>query len=101
MDILLWLQEWYHKQCDGDWEHMYGAKIYNVDNPGWAVEVDLHETDLEEKVFDRIQYDKGDEDWLLCFVENGVFQGNGDSLKLFRILEIFENWAEQECLCSN
>lgn len=94
MELLKWLQEWYKQNCDGDWEHMYGVKIYNVDNPGWAVDIELSGTKLENKEFEKIKYDYGDNDWLICLVKEGIFQGNGDSEKLLKILTIFKNWAE-------
>ena len=34
-------------------------------------------------------------DWILCRVENNVFLGDGDPDKLFRILEVFRQWAEK------
>lgn len=94
MDILKWIQNWYKKNCDGYWEHMYGIKIYNVDNPGWAVKIDLQETALEEKFFPKIENDYGEENWLICFVKDGVFNGSGDSDKLEEILSVFKKWVE-------
>ena len=44
-----WLEKWYKKQCDGDWEHMFGVQIYTLDNPGWRVKIDIADTELEEK----------------------------------------------------
>ncbi len=37
MNTLTWIQKWYAKHCNGDWEHFYGVKIETVDNPGWSV----------------------------------------------------------------
>lgn len=95
MDILKWLQEWYKSNCDGDWEHMYGITINNVDNPGWRVEIELVDTKENDKVFNKIQYDNSDGDWLLCYVEDNIFYGNGDSDKLIEILTTFRNWVEK------
>ena len=39
-----WLQSWYEKQCNSDWEHNYGIKIETLDNPGWSITVDLVDT---------------------------------------------------------
>ena len=39
-----WLQQWYQKNCDGEWEHLYGIEIETLDNPGWHVKIDLEET---------------------------------------------------------
>lgn len=94
MEIIEWIQNWYQSNCDGDWEHMYGVKIYNVDNPGWGVEIELFDTSVEGKKFERIQYDNGDLDWIICFVKDGIFQGGGDAKKLKEILNIFKNWVE-------
>jgi hypothetical protein len=94
MNILNWIQNWYKNQCDGDWEHASGVKIDTIDNPGWSVEIDLIDTELENKTFNKIRYDYDDDDWLLCFVENGKFQGVGDSEKLEKILLIFKEWSE-------
>jgi hypothetical protein len=38
------LQRWYLGECNGDWEHSYGVRIDTLDNPGWIVTIDLHET---------------------------------------------------------
>ncbi|MBL1230376.1 immunity 53 family protein [Enterococcus sp. BWB1-3] len=94
MDILLWLQKWYQDQCDGDWEHLYGVKIDNIDNPGWSVSIDLVDTSLINKEFDKIRYDYGDDNWLICQIKNNKFEGAGDPSKLVEILTIFKQWVE-------
>ena len=72
-DILSWLQAWYADQCDGDWEHDDRIKIYNIDNPGWMLEVGLLDTDLEDKPFEKIKVDRSEEDWLHCWVKDRTF----------------------------
>lgn len=94
MDIIEWLENWYSQNCNGDWEHVYGVKIENIDNPGWLVKIGLRDTALENKKFNKIQYDNGDADWLLCMVKEGAFHGAGDGHKLRTILGVFKNWAE-------
>lgn len=94
MDIFEWLQNWYKKQCDGDWEHLYGIKIENIDNPGWSVSVDLIDTALTNRAFEKIQYDHGDDNWLICQVKDNKFEGVGDSDKLVEILSIFKQWVD-------
>ena len=95
MSLFNWLQNWYKNSCCKEEENLYGIRIYNVDNPGWAVEIDLKGTNVADKYFKKIQYDNGDEDWLLCFVRNGIFQGNGDGKKLNKIIYIFKEWVEE------
>ncbi|MDL2225934.1 immunity 53 family protein [Eubacteriales bacterium OttesenSCG-928-M02] len=94
MDILVWLQEWYKSQCDGDWEHLYGVKIDNIDNPGWSVIIDLLDTNVEFKEFKKIFIDHGDDSWITCFIRDGKFHGVGDSNRLLEILTIFRDWVE-------
>jgi hypothetical protein len=94
MDVIEKLQEWYFSNCDGDWEHSYGIRITTVDNPGWGVDINLSETRLEEKAFEKIKIRRAETDWVLCFVDNGFFKGRGGSKNLKEILEIFCNWAE-------
>ena len=98
MNMLNWLMKWYKANCDGDWEHLYGVKIYTVDNPGWSVSIDLLDTPLEDKPFQKIQVDNGDEDWIVCIKKDNVFKGSGDPNKLEKILEIFKEWTEERVL---
>lgn len=95
MSILKWLENWYKSNCDGDWEHCYkNVIIETLDNPGWLVDVNLIETTLEDKMFERIQIDNGDNDWMTCLIQDGKFKGRGDPDKLESIIEIFKEWAE-------
>ena len=88
-----WTQKWYNSQCNDDWEHFYGVKIDTLDNPGWSVDVDLVETELEDKNFAEVWYDNSDNDWLMCRVRDNVFEGRGDPEKLLKILRVFKKWA--------
>ncbi len=91
--MLNWLMAWYKSNCDGDWEHLYGIKIGTIDNPGWSVDIELLDTPLEDKPFQKIQVDNGD-DWIVCLVKDNVFTGAGDPSKLEIILKIFRDWVE-------
>ncbi len=94
MEILKWLQKWYQSNCDGSWEHMFGVKIDTLDNPGWSVHIDLADTNLEGKPFTTISRLIDDNNWLICKVNNDVFNGGGDSHKLEEILRVFKAWVE-------
>ena len=94
MDLIEWLQKWYTLQCDKEWEHMFGIKIYTVDNPGWTVKIDISDTEIEEKLFNEIDYEKGEDDWMFCFIKNNIFEGHGSSGKLQEILTVFKDWVE-------
>jgi hypothetical protein len=64
MNVLKWLENWYTDNCDGDWEHCYGIKITTLDNPGWAIDIRLEGTHLEDINFETLKVDRSDLDWL-------------------------------------
>lgn len=101
MDTILWLQEWYAAQCDGEWEHQQGVEIGTLDNPGWRVAIDLAGTALEETNFATVdETDTSADDWVYCEVAAGTFRGAGGPGNLLDILQIFRSWAEAEGECS-
>ncbi|MGV3539586.1 MAG: immunity 53 family protein [Rufibacter sp.] len=84
------IQDWYRNHCDGEWEHDYGVKISNVDNPGWSVEIDLEDTALEKAQFKRhFVNDENDNDWLFVEAKDKKFYGSCDTSKLNEVLRIF------------
>ena len=83
------LQDWYAKQCNGDWEHQFGVKIDTVDNPGWHVEIDLNGTKWEDATFDEIRTRSTPSNWIMCFKRDSRFVGTGDPNKLEEILSYF------------
>jgi hypothetical protein len=95
-DVLTWLEHWYRTQSDGDREHQHGLEITTIDNPGWAVSIDLHLTRYA-KIADReVRSDthESDDDWWICEIKDQKFQRNGDPTKLRVILETFRTWIE-------
>ena len=44
MELLKWLQDWCKKQYENELGHIPEIKIYNIDNPGWVVKIDLSKT---------------------------------------------------------
>ena len=102
MDALARLQDWYSRQCNGEWEHSSGISIQSCDNPGWWIKINLVGTPLESLAFTEIaegvdarRFAQGP-DWMSCRSEDGVWHGAGDGTKLERILEIFLAWAEAD-----
>lgn len=99
MDSLALLQQWYLQQCDEDWEHTYGVRIETLDNPGWCLEIDLADTELEDKPFEPVHYGMLEEaetsggEWIFCKVENTKFIAAGGPLKLQEIIGVFLRWA--------
>lgn len=91
---LIWLLNWFERQCDGDWEHSNGVRIGTLDNPGWCLTVSLYETECQSKPFQDIQIDRSEDDWLHCFVRDGKFEGPCGLKNLPEVLKIFREWAE-------
>jgi hypothetical protein len=50
MDVMGWFARSYEAQCNGDWEHGFGASIDTLDNPGWLLKVDLAGTDCDDRI---------------------------------------------------
>jgi hypothetical protein len=107
MNELSEIQDWYFSNCDKDWEHQYGIKIETLDNPGWTINIDLDETDLENKTFTQIEkgldknaIKKDEMDWYTCKVENNKFIGCCGPLHLETLLKIFFNWKNKIALNS-
>jgi len=98
MNELTEIQDWYLSECDGDWEHQFGIKIGTLDNPGWSLDIDLEETELQEKPF--IPNEKGvgpgvsneNPDWYACKVKDKKFVGRCGPSHLRTILRIFLDW---------
>ncbi|BDD05509.1 immunity 53 family protein [Aureibacter tunicatorum] len=88
MQVLERLQNWYKNQCDGDWEHYHGVKIETIDNPGWAITIDLNETPLEGVQF-VISNDISEFDWFHIKIIDNKYIACGDPSKLNFLLEYF------------
>jgi hypothetical protein len=89
------LELWYGRQCDGNWEHEYGVKIGNLDNPGWEIDIDLAGTGLEEKALESSQLERDEHDWISYRKEDLKFRGFGGPRNLDELLLIFLEWAEK------
>lgn len=88
------LQRWYFSRCDGEWEHSCGIEIGTLDNPGWRVHVDLADTDLDGRAFDRLDVERSDADWLRAWVEDRRWQAACGPLNLGEAVDTFLCWAE-------
>jgi hypothetical protein len=94
MDTLSSIQDWYLRQCDGEWEHSWGIKIETLDNPGWSVRINLQGTALCERTFNEVQVNRSETDWTRCFVRENQFQAYCGAKNLEEILAVFRQFAE-------
>ena len=94
MDLqLTLLQNWYATQCNGDWEHSYGIEITTLDNPGWSLQIQLYETELQDVELAEIQLDRSEQDWLFCSLnpEKTIFHAACGPHNLVEVLQIFND----------
>lgn len=77
MQPIEWLMGWYQSQCNGDWEHQYGVHITTLDNPGWALDVDLAGTPDAERVIPNEMVERSETDWVAVEVKDGTFHARG------------------------
>ena len=96
LDNCSWLEDWYQKQCNGEWEHKYGILIETLDNPGWIVKIDLKGTRYIELPNVEIKESyESDSEWMVCKVVEGVYEGAGGALMLGPIIQTFRHWIEE------
>ena len=95
MDNFNWLINWFQKHCDGDWEHTYGISIGTLDNPGWRISISLEETELEEKIFERLKIERSEDNWIHCFIKNKCFEIACGVLNFEEGISIFRKWTKK------
>ncbi|MFE3592504.1 immunity 53 family protein [Streptomyces niveus] len=91
--LLDWLQNWYTRQCDGEWEHEWGVKIATLDNPGWTVSIDLEETELEGRDYIRQEITRAPQDWIWAWTAEKTFHAACGPGNLTEALTLFRAWA--------
>jgi hypothetical protein len=88
------LEKWYSRQCNGDWEHGFGVEISTIDNPGWSVSIDLHDTPKQEAALERVKIVRKKDDWIHYWAEKQKFQIHCGPLNLSEAIEIFVRWFD-------
>jgi hypothetical protein len=95
-NIIKRLEKWYSAQCDGDWEHSWGITIETLDNPGWKVTIELNATRHQDVVWEKLDKNLGENNWVSCVKKGPRFIGYGDPTKLEEILEYFLSKVESQ-----
>ncbi|MEL6382078.1 MAG: immunity 53 family protein [Cyanobacteria bacterium J06626_18] len=93
VDYLKWIQEWYVSNCNGDWEHSFGVTLETLDNPGWSIAIDLQDTALEDKLFQDVEIERTEGDWVLCKVKSRQFKVACGPFNLIEAIGIFYDWV--------
>lgn len=92
-DALGALSAWYAGQCDGEWEHRYGLHLGTLDNPGWQLDVDLADTAVAARPFDRVERFRDDADWVVAYRDERQWHGACGALNLTELIARFVAWA--------
>jgi hypothetical protein len=95
IEIISWIQNWYHQFCDGNWENNETINIRTIANPGWRITIDLEGTYCENKPFKDTEIEINENEWYICFLRDGKFEGAGGPKNLINILRSFKEWAEE------
>ena len=77
-------------------EHAFQINIETLDNPGWLVDIDLEDTNLEDYSFEKIGIERDDNNWIICRIEDKVFRGRGGVKNLEEILTVFSDWVRSK-----
>jgi immunity protein 53 of polymorphic toxin system len=94
MDQLAFLECWFVEQCDDDWEHQYRIKLETLDNPGWALAVDLTGTNLQDHRIPWQRIDRSDSDWLHYWSDGARFEARCGAANLVEAIAAFRSFAE-------
>jgi hypothetical protein len=92
-DVLSELQAWFLAHCNEDWEHSHGVSIGTLDNPGWSIEINLDQTELETRPLTRYETHRTDQDWVVCWREDTTFRCACGPLNLTEAVTLFLEWA--------
>lgn len=96
-DDFLWLQQWYQSHCNEDWEYDNRIHLGTIDNPGWSLEINLKDTELEKKHFQEINdMHRSEKDWMFCTVRDTKFDSACGVENLPGVLKVFRYWVENE-----
>ena len=90
---LAWLQQWYLSCCDGSWEHSYGVRVDTLDNPGWALKIDLPEG-IDAATFTAFERHRSESEWLVCRIEEESFAAYCGPTQLSDAIQVFRSWIE-------
>ena len=93
LEILDRFQNWFFSQCDGSWEHDEGVDISTLDNPGWAVTINISRYDISDIGQERREFERGGGDWIHWWIDERPqklsFEARCGATNLKEVLAIF------------
>src|SRR5271154_2255314 len=97
---LEWLDDWYQRQCNGEWEHRQGVRLESLDNPGslenpgWHLTINLAGTSAVNARPQQLRLETQSGGWLACSIAGECFEGSGDPRRIGQIIGVFRRWVE-------
>lgn len=91
---LEWLDGWYQRQCNGEWEHSEGVQLEALEQRGWQLTISLTGTSAENSMPQKLSLDSSTGDWIACSISADRFEGAGDPKKLEQIIGVFRKWVD-------
>lgn len=91
---LEWLDGWYQRQCNGEWEHSHGVHLEMLEPKGWQLTIRLTGTSAANTAPQNLRLDSSAGDWIDCSISSDRFEGAGDPRKLEQIIGIFRKWVD-------
>jgi hypothetical protein len=88
-EVIAGLEKWFSEHCDEDWEHDQVVDIKLKDGI-WTVRLDAFDNGEKRK---GVKKRRTDGKWMECGVEEGIFIGRGDTLRIFNIIKCFIDWC--------
>ena len=95
-NLIKWLSKWFDSQCDGSWEHSNRLIIESIDNPGWNIQIDLQDTELENLEIKWTLVENNENDWYGFKVQNSRFSASGDTSKLELLITKFKELQSEK-----
>ncbi|MER8104122.1 immunity 53 family protein [Kitasatospora sp. NPDC094016] len=94
MNALEFLQSWYESQCNEDWEHEFGVRIETLDNPGWTIEIDLIDTEIEGRQLRKTKQEAPGGRWIWSWSDGEKFEASCDPFSLESAILRFKEFVE-------
>lgn len=93
-DYLSYIEEWVYRNPAALEEQRPRFLLTTLDNPGWAIDINLRDTELETLELDLPLMEMSEHNWHTARARDHVLELPGGPWNLFDLLEIFRRLAE-------
>ena len=93
-NIISWLERFNRRNCDRTSNSKFEIFVKSFQTRGWSVTIDLDGTSLSGASCERMDIERGPDNWVRCYVKDDVWEAIGGPHNLKEILELFRQWVE-------